>query len=329
MTNNQQTGSMNVSLTATTRASGLIAAELCIFVLMDALALFGNILVCLAFYRNSSLRTVTNYFILSLALSDLSMAVFVMPLKAASTFTSEWVAGDVGCKIDYFFANISAGTSLLAVMLLAVNRYFRVGRPKAYDTVFSSKRSLSMAVSVWIITIAVLISQSFMTRLQFKTSSILPSSCVQIFPNRSASISSIVIQSIYIAVPSCVIVSCYVQIYRTVHQHNKKSSVPPLQRRNSVYGVEEAKITRILTVVVVGFYLCWIPVLTTNILNFLKVIEAGFQYTNFCITFPMFTSCIINPIIYATMSQVFRKEFSRILKSVIPCKETKFVLANA
>ena len=41
---------------------------------------FGNILVVLSVYKEKSLRTVTNYFIVSLAVADIMVAVFVMPL---------------------------------------------------------------------------------------------------------------------------------------------------------------------------------------------------------------------------------------------------------
>ena len=89
----QPNASMNVLLTATTRGTALIVVESCILFLFNVEALVGNLLVCIALYRNPALRTVTNYFVFSLALTDLSMAIFVMPFSVISSIANESIAG--------------------------------------------------------------------------------------------------------------------------------------------------------------------------------------------------------------------------------------------
>ena len=44
------------------------------------LTVFGNVLVVLSVYREKTLQSVTNYFIVSLAVADIMVAVCVMPL---------------------------------------------------------------------------------------------------------------------------------------------------------------------------------------------------------------------------------------------------------
>ena len=75
----QPTSSTNASIDASSRGIVLVVVESCIFLALDLTALVGNTLVCVALYKNISLRTITNNFILSLALTDLSMAVLAMP----------------------------------------------------------------------------------------------------------------------------------------------------------------------------------------------------------------------------------------------------------
>ena len=45
-----------------------------------AVTLFGNMLVCLSVFTERTLHTITNYFIVSLAVADIMVAVLVMPL---------------------------------------------------------------------------------------------------------------------------------------------------------------------------------------------------------------------------------------------------------
>lgn len=49
----------------------------------------GNILVCLAVALDKNLQNVTNYFLLSLAVADLLVSLFVMPLGAVPAFLGE------------------------------------------------------------------------------------------------------------------------------------------------------------------------------------------------------------------------------------------------
>lgn len=61
-----------------------------LFVFMFILAGgLGNILVCLAVALDKKLQNVTNYFLLSLAVADLLVSLFVMPLGAVPAFLGE------------------------------------------------------------------------------------------------------------------------------------------------------------------------------------------------------------------------------------------------
>lgn len=54
--------------------------EALLLLVFPVLTAFGNILVCVSVCSERSLQTVTNYFIVSLAVADIMVAVLVMPL---------------------------------------------------------------------------------------------------------------------------------------------------------------------------------------------------------------------------------------------------------
>lgn len=55
-------------------------------VMLVACTAAGNVLVCLAIYLERRLQNVTNYFLMSLAITDLLVAVLVMPLGILTLF---------------------------------------------------------------------------------------------------------------------------------------------------------------------------------------------------------------------------------------------------
>lgn len=61
--------------------------------------LIGNALVCAAVYRNHSMRTVTNYFIVNLALADFLVILFCLAPTVIWDVTETWFMGERLCKI--------------------------------------------------------------------------------------------------------------------------------------------------------------------------------------------------------------------------------------
>ncbi|VVC43260.1 G protein-coupled receptor, rhodopsin-like,GPCR, rhodopsin-like, 7TM [Cinara cedri] len=65
--------------------------------------LIGNALVCVAVYRNRTMRTVTNYFIVNLAVADFLVILICLPPTVVWDVTETWFMGTLACKIVLYF----------------------------------------------------------------------------------------------------------------------------------------------------------------------------------------------------------------------------------
>ena len=72
----------------------LIASHSIVFVI----GLIGNALVCIAVYRNHTMRTVTNYFIVNLAVADFLVLLLCLPFTVLWDITETWFLGLTLCK---------------------------------------------------------------------------------------------------------------------------------------------------------------------------------------------------------------------------------------
>ena len=77
----------------------MIALHAVVFVV----GLVGNALVCVAVYRNHSMRTVTNYFIVNLAVADFMVIFFCLPPTVVWDVTETWFLGTALCKVVVYF----------------------------------------------------------------------------------------------------------------------------------------------------------------------------------------------------------------------------------
>ena len=94
--------STNDSVTDATKGTAIMVLESCILVFLDVAAIFGNSLVCAAFYRNPSLRQ--SYKLLRVLTGPHRFVHGCFgdaALSAIATMANRWVAGDFGCKIHF------------------------------------------------------------------------------------------------------------------------------------------------------------------------------------------------------------------------------------
>ncbi|CAH2041761.1 unnamed protein product, partial [Iphiclides podalirius] len=119
------------------------------------LTLFGNVLVILSVARERSLQTATNYFIVSLAVADLLVAVVVMPFGVYYLFNGEWGLPAVVCDC-YIAMDVTCSTSsIFNLVAISVDRYIAVTQPIKYAKHKSNARVWLMIGVAWLVSGAI------------------------------------------------------------------------------------------------------------------------------------------------------------------------------
>ncbi|XP_074486209.1 D(1) dopamine receptor-like [Sebastes fasciatus] len=127
----------------------------CVLALLIVWTLFGNFTVCAAVYRFRHLRAkVTNIFIVSLALSDLLVAVLVMPWKAVTEVAGFWPFGGF-CK-TWLACDIMCSTaSILNLCVISVDRYWAISSPFSYERSMNKKVASVMIGVTWTVSVVI------------------------------------------------------------------------------------------------------------------------------------------------------------------------------
>ncbi|XP_063784125.1 D(1A) dopamine receptor [Pseudophryne corroboree] len=312
--------------------------------------LFGNTLVCAAVVRFRHLRSkVTNFFVISLAVSDLLVAMLVMPWKAIAEIAGFWPFGSF-CNIWVAFDIMCSTASILNLCVISVDRYWAISSPFRYERKMTPKVAFIMISVAWTLSVLISFIPVQLNWHKAKTTSFFDlnmtlqgttmDNCDSSL-NRTYAISSSLI-SFYI--PVAIMIVTYTRIYRiaakqirrisaleraAVHAKNcqnstgDRGSIDCQQPESSLKTSfkRETKVLKTLSVIMGVFVCCWLPFFILNcMVPFCDPSVSASGAEPFCIsstTFDIFVwfgwaNSSLNPIIYAFNAD-FRKAFSTLL----------------
>ncbi|XP_078371335.1 histamine H2 receptor-like [Oculina patagonica] len=299
--------------TQDTRSPPEVIIHTVILAATTLLSLIGNSLVCLAFYRNRRLRTVTNFYVLSLAVADIMVATFVFPFSTVASGLHRWPFNYNFCQLTGFIMLYWAAVSLWTLALTSINRYFCVVKPQRYSIFFTKKKTILSILSVWVYFLIFLPTFNSAAHVLFRWDPnilVCSPNYAKKVTERVAYISFACISFILLLV----VLFGYGRVYRVVRQHNR-AIVPSLQHAANNQGTmraQEIKTCRVLFAAVFGFCISWIPFIASAVLQFCFDISIPTTAKSIPVLF-CFISAWINPIIYGVMNRAMRKEFQNIL----------------
>uniref|UniRef100_A0A3Q3EZF1 Neuropeptide FF receptor 2 n=1 Tax=Labrus bergylta TaxID=56723 RepID=A0A3Q3EZF1_9LABR len=294
------------------------------YLLIFAVCMVGNGVVCFIVLRSKNMRTVTNLFILNLAISDLLVGIFCMPTTLVDNIITGWPFGSVLCKLSGMVQGISVSASVFTLVAIAVDRFRCIVYPfKQKLTIPTSKLII---VVIWVLAVSIMCPSGVMLQVtkEHRVRIILGHNdtqpfywCRENWPNQEMRkiYTTVLFANIYLA-PLSLIVIMYARIGFTL----SKTTIPTGSGSGS--ESEKGKKTRVimmLLVVALLFILSWLPLWTLMMLSdYASLTEHQYRVINIYV-YPFahwlaFFNSSINPIIYGFFNENFRRGFQAAFK---------------
>ena len=303
----------SLSVQFATRNNVLVWTETVLLAVINVVALFGNLLTCYAVYRNQRLRTLSNMFVVALGVSDILISTCCMPFSVVTLFYGRWLFGKSFCRFHGFGALTFGLASLQTMGIIAVSRYFCVVKPEKYTVLFKKQKSVVYIAIVWCVALVGSVPPFFMKNAKFEFQ---PGRAMCLYPFESNVPYTVFLGCVYIATPLTVITICYTKVFYTVSRSNQVFSLKNnLQQLRA--NVEEAKVTKTLAAVMVGFTCCWLPIFIMDTIDSSRGGQTLSREAYLANGFLVYLSSTINPFIYGGTNKQFRREYKAILTKII------------
>lgn len=305
----------NTTMAAQTSVSGLTVVLATSYSLICFIGLIGNGLVIYVVLRFAKMKTVTNLYILNLAISD---ALFLMslPFLITTSILHYWTFGAAMCKIFFVLVSINLFTGIFTLTALSGDRYLAVCHPVRSSQYRTTTIAFFVCLCLWSISFLVMLPIIlYSTAVPHGLGDPTHETCTIVWPEGQL-ISAGKAFTWYtfllgFAIPISLISVLYLSVIlrlRTVGPAIKSKEKKRTHR----------KVTRMVLTVIFVYIVCWLPYWVFQVnLTFMK---KGFRLPEWRVHlfhfFTVFTNAnsMLNPLLYAFLSENFRRSFAKAFK---------------
>ncbi|KAG8521492.1 C-C chemokine receptor type 8 [Galemys pyrenaicus] len=275
------------------------------YCLLFVFGLLGNGLVILVLISCKKLRSITDIYLLNLALSDL-LFVFSFPFLTHYQL-DQWVFGTTMCKMVSGFYYLGFFSSMFFITLMSVDRYLAIVHAVYAVKVRSARMGIALSLAVWLV--AMMATSPLLVFYQVDSDDGMLK-CYSYY-NQEASKWKIFIHFeiniLGLLMPFTILIFCYTSILhqlKNCQNHNKTKAI------------------KLVLLVVIVSLLFWVPfnvVLFLTSLHNMHILDGcsmsqRLTHATHVTETISFTHCCANPIIYAFMGEKFKKHLSEVFR---------------
>ena len=127
------------------------------YCLVFIVSLAGNTVIGIIVYKTKTMRKPINFLIVNMAMSDLLLPIFLIPVNIQWLYINSWlIGGPLGqalCKLVPFLLSVSFAVSVQSLVVIAVDRFGAVVYPLR-SPLISSKLCSFFILATWIVALA-------------------------------------------------------------------------------------------------------------------------------------------------------------------------------
>ncbi|XP_066498995.1 somatostatin receptor type 5-like [Hoplias malabaricus] len=274
-----------------------------IYLIVFILGLTGNTLVIFVVLRYAKMKTVTNMYILNLAVAD-ELYILGLPFQTTHNLLTYWPFGSFLCRVIMWADTISQFTSTFCLTVMSIDRYMAVVHPIRSAKWRRPNVAKVINCMVWALSCILALPVIIYSNVQP-----VHNTCNMSWPSAAWSTAFILYTTILgFFCPLLIICISYLLIVVKVKSAGARAGLT--KRRKS-----ERKVTRMVVIIVVVFVLCWLPFFILNIINIIIILPnmslvTGIYFLTVILTYV--NSCA-NPLLYGFLSDNFKQSFRKVL----------------
>ncbi|KAF0021908.1 hypothetical protein F2P81_013292 [Scophthalmus maximus] len=297
-----------------------------IYLLIFLTGLSGNLLTCAVIAKHKKMRNPTNLYLVSLALSDLLVLLFGMPLEIYDLWQNyPFPFGEGGCYFKTFLFETVCFASVLNVTALSVERYIAVVHPLKTRYLLTNQHARQVIAIVWVVSMICAIPNTSLHGIFYLPERMEESAiCTVLKPlwiyNMVMQITTVCFYFIPMMVIGVLYLVMGLHLGRETQQpsDNLGKNCSSSRRKMSGESGRRRQVIKMLSIVVAVFGVCWAPfhierLLWSSVSQWTDLMHNIYQYVHILSGVLFYLSSAVNPIIYSLLSTRFRECFRELV----------------
>ncbi|XP_070820766.1 adenosine A2a receptor a [Chaetodon trifascialis] len=298
-----------------------ISAALVFYIILElliaAFSVLGNVLVCWAVCLNSNLQSITNFFVVSLAVADIAVGVLAIPFSIV--ISTGFCSNFYGCLFIACFVLVLTQSSIFSLLAIAIDRYIAIKIPLRYNSLVTGQRAQGIIAICWVLSIIIGLTPMMGWHEVPKSgnSTCSPGLMKCLFED-VVSMEYMVYFNFFacVLIPLLLMLAIYLCIFMAARHQLRLMEVKAVHGEKSRSTLQkEVQAAKSLAIIVGLFVVCWLPLHIINCFTlFCPRCDRPPSWIMYVAIILSHANSVVNPFIYAYRIREFRQTFRKIIR---------------